>query len=109
MGTRVVFKNTGVVVIHLYQVSSISVKDVRSMISTAPRASLKSFCERILSAANLILTEGNTLLSEEELAMMVLLHMNRNFMEVPSQNSQGLLDASLIPMDLPQRTPFSIA
>ena len=74
------------------------------MISTAPRASLKSFCERILSAANLILTEGNTLLSEEELAMMVLLHMNRNFMEVPSQNSQGLLDASLIPMDLPQRT-----
>lgn len=40
----------------------------------------ESFCERILSQANLVLTEGNTLLSHEELEMVVILRMNKKFM-----------------------------
>lgn len=40
-----------------------------------------SFAERINSAANLILTDGNTLLSPGELSMIVVLRMNRRFME----------------------------
>ena len=39
-----------------------------------------SFCERINSAANLILTLGNTLLSDEEIDMLVVLRMNRDFL-----------------------------
>lgn len=42
----------------------------------------ESFCERVLSCANLVLTEGNTLLGSEELEMLVVLRMNRNFMEL---------------------------
>ena len=41
----------------------------------------ESFCERILSQANLVLTKGNTLLSSEELEMIVVLRMNREFMK----------------------------
>ncbi len=41
----------------------------------------ESFCERCISAANLVLTEGNTLLGDEELEMLVVLRMNREFME----------------------------
>ncbi|KAI9344980.1 hypothetical protein BDR26DRAFT_932541 [Obelidium mucronatum] len=40
----------------------------------------ESYCERMLSCANSILTEGNTLLGEIELEMLVLLRMNRDFM-----------------------------
>lgn len=40
----------------------------------------ESFCERILSCANLVMTEGNTLLGDEELEMMVVLRMNKQFM-----------------------------
>ena len=40
-----------------------------------------SYPERINSAANLILTKGNTLLAEEEINMCTVLRMNRNFME----------------------------
>ena len=39
-----------------------------------------SFCERINSQANLILTEGNTWLSDEEMEKLVVLRMNRKFM-----------------------------
>ena len=42
----------------------------------------ESFCERVLtSCANDVLTEGNTLLSDEELEMLVVLRMNREFMK----------------------------
>ena len=39
-----------------------------------------SFCERINSAANLIVTKGNTLLSDEEIDMCTTLRMNKGFM-----------------------------
>ena len=53
-----------------------------------------SVCERINSAANQILTKGNTLLSSAEVNMPVVLRMNRRFMvhmrehhpEVPQQH-----------------------
>ena len=41
----------------------------------------ESFCERILSQSNLVLVDGNTLLSDEELEMVVVLRMNRSFMK----------------------------
>ena len=41
----------------------------------------ESFCERILSQANNVMTSGNTLLSDEELEMIVILRMNRDFMK----------------------------
>jgi adenylosuccinate synthase len=40
-----------------------------------------SYAERINSAANLILTKGNTLLSEEEINMCTVLRMNSSFIE----------------------------
>ena len=40
-----------------------------------------SFAERINSAANLILTKGNTLLSPEEIDMCTTLRINRDFMK----------------------------
>ena len=39
-----------------------------------------SYAERVNSAANLILTKGNTLLADDEIDMCVVLRMNRNFM-----------------------------
>ena len=41
----------------------------------------ESFCERVLSAANLVVTDGNTLLSPEEVEMLSILRINRGFME----------------------------
>ena len=41
----------------------------------------ESFCERVLRCAGHVLTEGNTVLSDEELEMLVVLRMNREFME----------------------------
>ena len=46
----------------------------------------ESFCERVLSCANLVLTEGNTLLDDEEIEMLVILRMNRDFMEFMRTN-----------------------
>ena len=43
--------------------------------------SAESYCERVLSCANNVVTTGNTLLSDEEVEMLVLLRMNRAFME----------------------------
>ena len=39
-----------------------------------------SFCERINSAVNQVVTKGNTLLSDAELSMLVVLRVNRRFM-----------------------------
>ena len=41
----------------------------------------ESFCERVLSQSNLVMTDGNTLLSDEEIEMVVILRVNREFME----------------------------
>ena len=41
----------------------------------------ESFCERILSCANNIIQANNTLLSDSELEMLVVLRMNKDFME----------------------------
>ena len=43
--------------------------------------SAESYCERILSCANNVITKGNTLLGDEELEMIVVLRMNREFMQ----------------------------
>ena len=43
--------------------------------------SAESYCDRILSCANNVLTKGNTLLSDAELEMIVVLRMNREFMQ----------------------------
>ena len=40
----------------------------------------ESFCERIISAGNLVMTDGNTLLNDNELEMLILLRINRDFM-----------------------------
>ena len=40
-----------------------------------------SYADRVNSAANLILTKGNTLLCEEEINMCTVLRMNHRFME----------------------------
>jgi len=40
----------------------------------------ESFCERMLSCANTVLTDGNSLLGHEELERLVILRMNKRFM-----------------------------
>ena len=41
----------------------------------------ESFYERVLRCAGHVLTEGNTLLSDSKLEKLVILRMNRRFME----------------------------
>jgi hypothetical protein len=41
----------------------------------------ESFAERIISGANLVMNDGNTLLGNKYLEMMVVLRMNRKFMK----------------------------
>ncbi|KAL1521722.1 hypothetical protein AB1Y20_021377 [Prymnesium parvum] len=50
----------------------------------------ESFCERVLSQGNLVMTDGNTLLSHEELEMVVTLRMNREFMHYMRQHYNHL-------------------
>lgn len=50
----------------------------------------QSFCERIISAGNIVMTDGNTLLSSDELDMMVVLRTNRNFMCWARENFSSL-------------------
>ena len=52
----------------------------------------ESFCERVLSCANDVLTEGNTLLGDEELEMLVILRMNRKFMEFMREHYNHLTE-----------------
>jgi len=40
-----------------------------------------SFCERINSCSNLVYTKNNSLLSDDEIDMVVTLRMNRDFMK----------------------------
>ena len=46
----------------------------------------ESFCERVLSCSNLVVSDGNTLLEDEEVTKMVILRMNRGFMEYMRAN-----------------------
>ena len=41
----------------------------------------ESFCERVLSCANNVVQTDNTLLDDEEVEMVVVLRMNKSFME----------------------------
>jgi hypothetical protein len=41
----------------------------------------ESFCERVISAANLVVNDGNTLLSDTYMTMLTVLRMSRDFME----------------------------
>ena len=41
----------------------------------------ESFCERILSETNDVCHDGNTLLDTEKINMLVVLRMNREFMQ----------------------------
>ena len=43
--------------------------------------SAESYCERVLSCSNNVITKGNTLLGDEELEMIVVLRLNREFMQ----------------------------
>ena len=43
--------------------------------------SAESYCERVLSCANNVITKGNTVLADDELEMLVILRMNREFMQ----------------------------
>ena len=57
-----------------------------SQMATGSRGSIgaflaSSFCERINSAANIVLHKGNLRLSEEEINMLTVLRMNRSFMD----------------------------
>ena len=46
----------------------------------------ESFCARVLSQANRIMTTGNSLLMDDELEMLALLRINREFMEFMREN-----------------------
>ena len=46
----------------------------------------ESYCERVLSSASHILTKGNTVLSDKKLEKLVILRMNRKFMEFMRAN-----------------------
>ena len=43
--------------------------------------SAESYCERVLSCANQVVVNGNTLLKDEEIEMVVVLRMNCEFMQ----------------------------
>jgi hypothetical protein len=58
----------------------------------------ESFCERVVSACNTVMTDGNTLLGDEELEMLVILRMNRDFMKFMRDNYS---DLSMKELNLP--------
>ena len=51
-----------------------------------------SFCERINSCANQVLTLGNTLLSDGEMEKLVMCRMNRDFMVFTRKNYPQVAD-----------------
>ena len=55
----------------------------------------ESFCERVLRCAGHILTEGNTLLGDAKLEKLVILRMNRKFMEYMRENHKDLIKDKL--------------
>ena len=55
----------------------------------------KSFSERVISAANLVMDDGSTALCDECLEMLVVLRINRKFMECMRTNHAGALHETL--------------
>jgi hypothetical protein len=60
------------------------------MMAVASRGSIggflaSSFCEQINSCANLVLTDGNSLLSPDKINMLVTLQMNHRIMQFMHQ------------------------
>ena len=55
----------------------------------------ESYCERVLRCAGHILTEGNTLLSDSKLEKLVILRMNRKFMEFMRANYKHVIKDKL--------------
>ena len=51
----------------------------------------EGFCERMLSAAGQVLTEGNTMLKDEEMEKLTLLRMNKKFMKFMRQHYSHLI------------------
>ena len=53
------------------------------MMTVAPLGSLnaESFCERVLSCVKLVVSDLHVRLKAEEIRMLVMLRMNRGFME----------------------------
>ena len=55
----------------------------------------ESFCERVLRAAGHIMTEGNTLLSHEELEMLAILRMNKKIMIYMREKHPEIVEGAL--------------
>ena len=51
----------------------------------------ESFCERVLSVANDVMTTGNTLLKASHLKKIVLLRVNRRFMEYMREHRKDVV------------------
>lgn len=51
----------------------------------------ESYAERVISQASLVMTDGNTLLSDEETEWLLVLRMNRKFMEYMRANYSHLI------------------
>jgi len=72
------------------------------------RGLVYSFCERILSEANDVCHDGNTLLDTEDINILVVLRMNQEFMQhmrriypkLCGQNFNGLLGEVALGMKL---------
>ena len=60
----------------------------------------ESFCERCLSCANLVVTDGNTLLLDDEVSMLVELRMNVDFVEFMRQHYAHLIVKQLWKMTI---------
>ena len=53
-----------------------------------------SFCERVNSRANLVVTEGSSLLSQEEIDKLVVLRMNKDFMKFMRKNYPEIINSA---------------
>ena len=73
---------------HLPQMATMSRGSIGALLAS-------SFCERINSAANIVLHEGNLKLSEEETNMLTTLRMNRPFVDYMRKKYPRLTLASL--------------
>ena len=62
----------------------------------------ESFCERVISCGNLVVNDGNTLLSDGHVEKATVLRMNRKFMEFMRANynavSRQMFGASVVDM-----------
>ena len=55
----------------------------------------ESYCERVLRCAGHVLTEGNTLLSDVKLEKLVILRMNKKYMQFMRNNYKHLIKDKL--------------